>query len=280
MICLSVLFLILFLCSCEEPGITSLGEKPPLVVEGWIEEGQPPMVFVTHAADLTVDSASFDGFVEKWSRVSVFDGDTRYILTGRINKAYMPQFVYTTSRLKGKVGHSYRLVVETDTDTVESYAEMLPSPRLDKLTPVPVEGSDSLFAIRADISGIENDSYYKIFARSEKCETRFYGSFLGTFRGSSYDSGKGWTVTRGVHSGYNRDENFSHYYAEGDRVTVRVCRLEPGLFEFWHVYDNNVSLSQNLFFTFAGNCPSNITGGLGYWAAYGYSQKTVKIKRQ
>jgi len=249
----------------------------PIVIEGWIEEGQSPIVIVTHAADLTTDSASFDGFVEKWGRVSIFDGDMRYILTGRLNKDYMPQFVYTSSRLKGKVGHTYRLTVETENDTVESCATLLPSPSLDRLVAVPVEGSDSLYSIRAEISGLIDDCYYKIFAKSEKLESRFYGSFLGTFKGSSYNPDKGWTVTRGVHTGYDKDEEFSHYYVEGDRVTVKVCRLEPELYEFWHVYDNNISLSQNLFFTFAGNCPSNIIGGLGYWAAYGYSQRTIKI---
>jgi len=40
-----------------------------------------------------------------------------------------------------------------------------------------------------------------------------------------------------------------------------------------------VLMSGNLFFTFADNCPTNIDGGLGYWAAYGSSLSIINIPR-
>jgi len=265
--------------ACDSSDKEPCAGPMPLVVEGWIEEGQSPMVILTRAVDLSLPSPSFDDFVEKWARVSVFDGDIRYVLTGRINHGYTPSFVYTSARLKGEVGHTYRLFVETETDTLEAVATMLPAPDLMPLEAVHADGQpDSLYAVRARIDGaVPRDGLYKMFARAQPGEDRFYGSFMGTFRAVDYDSVAGITVTRGIHSMYS-DEEFSHFYTVGTRVTVKICSLQPEIYDFWRTYDNCVSLSQNLFFSFAGDCPSNISGALGYWAAYGASSRTIVIK--
>ena len=118
----------LCMAGCVDDGPEMPDGPMPLVVEGWIEEGLAPVVMVTRAVDLTTDTASFDGFVEKWARVSIYDGDERYVLTGSVNRDYMPPFIYTSSRLRGQTGHTYRLVVETESDTVEAETTMLPSP--------------------------------------------------------------------------------------------------------------------------------------------------------
>lgn len=65
----------------------------------------------------------------------------------------------------------------------------------------------------------------------------------------------------------------------GSRISVRVCSIEPAIYDFWTAYDSNISLSQNLFFTFAGNCPGNVKGGLGYWGAYGTSKRSITIPK-
>lgn len=266
----------LLLAACVGSDIEPVGPLP-LVVEGWIEEGQPPVVMLTHAVDLTGDVASFDDFVEKWARVSIFDGDTRYILTGRVNNAYTPSFIYTSSRLKGRIGHTYRLLVETETDTLEAFATMLPRPDLVRLEAVRVEDSDSMYSIRAYVDNLRPDGYYKLFSRDFSQDERYYATFTGNFAGYSYNPDEGITVTRGIHSTFEDKDAFSHYYKAGSRVSVKACSLEPEIYEFWRVYDSSVSLSGNLFFTFAENCPSNISGGLGYWVAYGTSQRTIVI---
>lgn len=279
-----VLYLIIIaamLCTagCVDDGPAMPDGPMPLVVEGWIEEGMAPIVMVTRAVDLTTDTASFDGFVEKWARVSIYDGEERYMLTGRINHDYMPPFIYTTSRLRGQLGHTYRLVVETETDTVEAETTMLPSPSISRIECNPVTGSDSLYSLVAYVDGVESGGYYKFFSRTIGLESRYYGTFLGTFSAEAYDNSKGWVITRGVHSGYDDESDFSHYFGEGAHVSVNLSAIDRRLYDFWNAYDSNVSLSQNLLFTFAGNCPTNIVGGLGYWAAYASNRRTVKIVR-
>lgn len=266
------------MAACVDDGPDMPQGAMPLVVEGWIEEGMTPVVMVTRAVDLTADTASFDGFVEKWARVSIYDGDDCYILTGRINHDYMPPFIYTSSRLRGQTGHTYRLVVETETDTVEAVSTMLPSPAISRIECVPLAGSDTLFSLVAYVDDVAPGAYYKFFSRTVGLESRYYGTFLGTFAADAYNLEKGWVITRGVHSGYDEGAEFSHYFSKGAIVSVNLSAIDRSLYNFWNAYDSNVSLSQNLLFTFAGNCPTNISGGLGYWAAYTSNRRTVTVR--
>lgn len=268
--------LLLGSCTSDEP-VLSAGPMP-LVVEGWIEEDMAPVVIVTHAVDLTSETSSFDGFVEKWARVSIYDNGRQYLLSGRVNKDYATSFVYTSSRLHGQVGHTYRLVVETETDTVESTVTMLPSPAITRIETVPAEGCDTLFSLRAFVDSPAPDAYYKFFSKTNGLEKRFFGTFLGTFAGKDYAESEGYTITRGVHSAYDDEQSdFSHYYSASSTVIVKIAAIDRRLYDFWKVFDSNLSLSGNLLFSFSENCPSNIEGGLGYWAAYGSSVRVVRI---
>lgn len=264
--------------ACESVSDEPQAGPMPLVVEGWIEEGAAPVVMVTRAVDLSDELASFDDVVERWARVSVSDGERRYYLSGRIDTNYTPPFIFTTSRLKGKVGHSYSLLVETETDSVEAESRLMPAPLVARLEAEPIEGSDSLYRVRAWFDGIEPDGMYRVFVRSQRQDSRFFGAFMGTFSGADYDPSEGRIVTRGVHSLYDAEGEFSHYFPYGDRVSVKICSMEAELYDFWRVYDSSVSLSQNLFFSFAENCPSNVRGGLGYWAAYGMDYRSINIR--
>lgn len=263
-----------FSCMREEPPFTG---NPPLVVEGWIERGERPIVMVTHSIDMTADSMSLDNIVEKWCRVSIFDNGEQHILIGKVDRDYSTGFIFTTSQLRGVEGHAYTLRIETESDTIESTSIMPETPIIESLTPILAEGSDSLYKLNLKVKDIDRDSYYKVFTKSASIESRFYGSFLGTFTGADYDEENGIDVTRGVHSSYE-DDNFNHYFKKGEQVTVKLCTMEELLFNFWKTYDNNVSLSGNLFFTFTENCPHTFPDSFGYWGAYGMSRQTILIK--
>lgn len=263
------------LASCEsvdEPAI----EAAPLVVEGWIEDGRAPVVTVAHAIELKDGPIDSDSYVEKWCRVSVYDGEKRYLLNGKIDRDYTIKFVYTTSQLRGEAGHTYRLLVESENDTVEASATINPGVHIESLKAEKVEETSGSYLLRLFLSGVDPDGFYKIFTQVQGKDKIYHGSFLGTFSGRDYDAGKGLTVTNGNNSTYSQDE-FTHYYLPGEKVRVKVCSLDREVYDFWKAYDSAVSMSGNLFFTFSQNCPTNITGGLGYWGAYGTSLSAVTI---
>lgn len=270
---------LLLLSGCESGTEPAMPSELPLVVEGWIEDGRRPVVIVTRAADLTDDIDSFDRYVEKWCRVTVDDGSTKEVLTGRVNHDYVPSFVFTSSKMKGSAGRTYALTVETETTTARAVATMPESPHIDSLRITPCSQSDTLYQIHA-FANIDRSTgcYYKFFARVHNEESRFYSSFLGTLEGAAYDPAEGFGVSRGIHNTYSGSEKFTPYYAAGDTVSVKLCTLEKDVFDFWNAYENLVSLGGNVFFRVSQSCPSNIDGARGYWAAYGVSEAFAIVR--
>jgi len=259
--------------SVDEPPV----ETPPLVIEGWIEEGENPVVTVARAILLAEEDTLSDDYVEKWARVSIYDGENRYLLTGKIDRNYTLQFVYTSSRLRGQMGHTYRLVVETERDTVEAVTTMQPAVSIESITPQRVESSTSdEYLLNLKLKGVVAEGRYKVFTKVVDRDKVFHGSFLGTFTGADYDPEIGINVSSGVNSTYDEEE-FTHYFKSGETVYVKVCSLDEPAYRFWKAYDSAVSMSGNLLFTFSKNCPTNVAGGLGYFAAYGTSFRIVRI---
>lgn len=276
--------LLLGLGACEEP------QRPenypmPLVVEGFIEEGGNPVVIVTHALNLTLDSIALEDCLEKWGRVSVFDGNRRYLLSGRVNNGYTPSFIFTNTRLRGVAGHTYRLLIETEYDTVEAEATIGPAPVIERLEAIKAATSDTLFSIRAYLADMPAGVHCKFFTRNLKTEKRYYASFLGTFAAHEYDPAAGRDITRGITYKSHDNKEYSHYFRAGEMVDVKVCSMDEPVYNFWTVYERNVSLSDNIMFSFSENCPSNLrslssrgVNPLGYWAAYGVNSRLIVVK--
>lgn len=265
--------MLLSLTSCsnliEEPVATQM----PLVVEGWIEEGEAPVVIVTHAVDLTAETSSFDDFVEKWGRVTIYDDDKPYILTGRVNSGYTPSLIFTSSRLKGKVGHTYRLTIETETDYAEACVTMPPSPEISAVSPIPESGGYSLLVRLSDTDGA-----IQFQTRTLTEDGRFYPAFCATLSAIDIPA-EGFSVTRGIHASYDEEQadKFSHFFSTGQTVIVKACRIPDELLPFWTAYDHTVSLSGNIFISMQQNCRGNIVGGLGYFTANGISTKAINL---
>lgn len=276
----TTLILAAILCfSCEKSGNDSLDPASiPFVVEGWIEQGQSPVVMVTHAVDLTSDKPSFDNFIEKWCKVSIWDNGTQHLLTARIDNSYTPSLIFTSSRLKGEIGHTYKLTVECYDRTLSSVTTMSSAPRFEKLVAEKVAGNDSLYSIKAYVEPGTNGERFKFFIKVLGSDGRYYPSFLATLTANDYDPACGVTITKAKRLDLKEEsEEFTHYFKSGDLVIVHVCSLQSEIFDFWQSYDNATSLSDNLFFTFDENLPSNIEGGLGYFAAYGMDEALIRI---
>lgn len=269
------ILLTLITTACEDNYPNEDGGQMPLIVEGWIEEGESPMVMVTRAVDMTEEISTFEDCVEKWGRVSVFDGEERYLLTGRINKDFTPGFVFTSSRLKGKPGHTYRLLVEAEDMVAEGISTLTSDISISGLKAE--QFTDSTYQIRAYFNGITRDACYRVMTQDLSCDTRYYGAFLGTFKGEEYDSESGFIVMRSSHGTYDDSSEFTHDFKTGSRISVKILRLDEAAYQFWKLYDETMSLSQNVFFTFTKNLPSTISGGLGCWGAYGTSVRSIRL---
>ena len=269
-------------------GPRAAAPKLPIVVEGWIEDGEHPMVIVTRAVGLTGDSIDFSESVEKWCRVTVSDSKgTSEILTARKNTAYMPSLVFTGRKIKGQAGEEYTLLIETDEAAYQASA-VIPEPvRIDSLRVSKSEACDTLYQIHA-FAAVDSSPahYYKFFTQVRNKERRYYSSFLGTFEGAYYNPATGFSVSKGIHTDFKgffedpdwKKPDFTPNYNLGDTVSVKLCAIQPEIYDFWRAYENSVGLSGNLFFTVSQGCPSNIPGAKGYWAGYGATIRTVIVR--
>lgn len=273
---LSTLLFLMIMVGCTDGPGTQLAddEAMPLVVEGWIEEGEAPMVMVTHAIDLTQDIPSFDDFVEKWGRITIYDDGEPYILTGHVNKGYVPSLVFTSSRLKGRIGHTYRLVIETENDYAEATVVMGPAPEI-----TAVETVEELDGYSLNVDVERTDGVVQFRTRIVGSEERFYPAFWSTVPVGDIPEG-GYKVTRGIRAAFDQEQadRFTHFFTSGQTVIVKVWSVPAELLPFWTAYDQAVSLNGNIFLNMPQNCRGNLEGALGYFSASGVSAVAVSFQ--
>lgn len=268
---------IAFLCSCgqwEKQDIPS-----EIVVEGWIEAGEAPVVMLT--ASLTPSSNytyldSLSNHIIKRAKVTLSDGDTTVVMYSKRDKRYMPPYIYTTGWISGKAGKTYKLKVEYNGTTIKAGTTIPEAEPVAAVRAVPVEGSDSLFTIVVTLNNKAGENrFYRIFTMVEGEDSRYISSFPGAIEGAGLKPGAEITITRG--KSLNRHK-FATQFKKGSTVRVKVCTCEEATCRFWMAIDDITTVGNTPFFPMYDNPASNIEGGLGYWAGYGASVSTLVVK--
>ena len=109
-----VLLLSLLFAACDDGDIQPTPQQS-LVVEGWIENGEFPIVIVTKTLPISDDYQNMDNLFDhlvRWAKVTISDGENSVVLSGRYDDTYYPPYVYTTSYMRGELGKTYSLTVE------------------------------------------------------------------------------------------------------------------------------------------------------------------------
>ena len=112
MLCV-ILSIVVLLTSCYEVDLNQ--NTPQLVVEGYIDDGGFPVVMITTSLAITNEPQRLDSLAShllRWATVSVSDGENEVFLTGKIDESYFPPYIYTTSRMRGQQGKTYKLKVK------------------------------------------------------------------------------------------------------------------------------------------------------------------------
>ena len=263
-----ILFLFAF-SACTEAVLPEY--SPVLVVDGWIENGRPPIVIVTSSVPVSTEHRTLESLADnmiRWATVSIHDGEREVFLTGKMNTDYYPPYVYTTSMMSGEVGKTYTLKVKYGGMEVEAETKI----------PEPV----GLSYIRAEkarknayvlLAGFEDNEstkdYYKFFTKVMGRDSVYRSSFMGLIDDVTLDEGvNDLQVFNGLNLSALQKDTLMYFNA-GDKVAVKFCTLGEKEFQYWEDYDDVASLSRNALFPVTKKIRSNIKGGLGYWAGYG-----------
>jgi len=265
-----LLLLALIACSkTEEVG------RSQLVVEGWIENGQHPIVMVSEsigiATDREMDTKGILDHIAKWAKVSISDGTRTEILTGIPDPEYFPPYIFTTSDITGEVGKSYTLKVEYKDYKMEATTR-IPEP-------VPIENvyvqsvTDTTASVRVCFTDPpQTGQYYKIFTRTEGKDSHYHPS---AFTNVSDESLDGYTEMF-IYSTQRLMDfvDFPNIHV-GDVLWIKLCTMERSGYLYWNNFE--IMLASNMLNMFYENdLESNMEGALGYWTGYGVD-KEVKF---
>jgi hypothetical protein len=297
--------------SCtKEVEIDIPGYKDQLVIDGRIETGMPPLVFVSRSKDVYAPTnldSFLSGFVSG-AVVTVSNGN-KTVQLEEICSNNLPQgteemvasmFGLTVSELAninlcayttfdtdiwGEIGKSYDLSVTFDGKTYTSTTTILPPTALTELywkEEPPTPGYGFSWARLNDPLG-QYDAYMWEVRRintgidGNPIDAGFTPTFNPVFDDDFFD-GKNFEFlyeNPTVWNDPNVPDEFKGLYKLGDTVVIRLSKLDRYAFEFLEKKYVQMSSAGNPFAT-PINLPTNITGGaLGVWAGFSPSFDTL-----
>lgn len=271
-----ILLLVAFLfIACE--GEIFVEEKQKLVVEGYIEDGQFPVVMVSTTIPVSENYQlidELDQYMVKWAKVCIIHDNDTTILTGMPNRQYFPPYVYTTSYLRGKAGERYKITVDYRSFHAEGEVTVMPTIELDSIWAEPVENDESLYAVKARFhDDPTKENYYNFYVSDSKYSEMFVLASIGTLSDSQFQ-GKERIVTimRGMSS---MEERNQPYFYRNEDIVVKFSNISEDSFTFWRKYQDMLSFSRNMFLSSFEHLPTNLSGAIGYF--HGQSAKYYEL---
>jgi hypothetical protein len=279
--------------SCQKEVHLNLASSPPqLVVEGAVETGLPPYVFLTTTISYfaKVDLTTLQNSYVHGANVTVSDGSQTITLreysldTAAGAKIYF--YTIDTASLSnvmlGKVGSFYKLTINWNGSTYTS------------TTKIPaVKGLDTLwFADPLFRNSRTPDSAKELYGNYSDPDTpgnyvRYYTKrnsepfYAGQLFSDEVVNGKK-IGDLALPAGFLQTENAKPdsllYFYPGDTVVLKWCEIDKGVYDFWNTWQFANNAIGNPFAS-PINIQTNISGGaLGIWAGYGSVYDTLIMK--
>jgi len=309
-ISISIIAAAIAFCSCEKQPYLTHAEQE-MVIEGWIDNGGFPYVFLskTVLADGTAASINdIDKYTVKDATVTINDGTRDYELVGiDINEAIrklkeagienipfdniedvalLPPYVYTTALCIGQVGKTYKVTAVsgdykiTGTSTIQTPVE-IEKAWYEKVTDDP---SDDRYKVVVKFTdNPDTHDYYKAFVMVEGGKPMYMPSLLANLdddvlKKDGSIKKEGNSIEMSIYQDFTIPiSEFQAYFHKGDVVSVKLVKINQKEFKYWDVLEELTIFSRNMFFPTTTQIQATVDGGEGYWCAYGSSYVTVSI---
>ena len=278
---LFLFFFFCFLLSCTEDELTTPDSM--LAIEGWIENGGYPVVMVTKTLSIGSEEYNLNNlqdYIVKWAKVSVIHNKDTVVLIGKYDKGYFPPYIYTTGRMRGKVGETYKLLVEYKGLYATAITTIPSPPKVERYKVEKCADSDTLYQIKACMDLTDHpEDYYQFFVKVGSKRKQYLAAFLGYLDSSSSKQTVEFPVYRGHEAAMlNQGRPYTPYYLKNDTVAVKCCKVDKIGYDFWKTYNETEYLSGAAILATTSNLPTNIVGGTGYWFGYGATTSYFIIK--
>lgn len=273
---------LVFCTACEKELVVELPPYTPrLVVDGWIEQGKYPTVILTRNAGYfdPVDSSAIRELVVTRAKVSISDGEREEVLTLRRRDEYFPNFLYQGTEIRGEVGKTYRLTVESEGKEYTA-TTTIPAPvSLDSVWYEPLPTSDTLGHVWATLTDPgQQENYYRLFTQRIGKDETFVPVYLSAIS-DQFFAGEtlSFSVLRGAENLSNITDDL--YFREGDTVRVKMCAIDRAHYDFWRTLERELYATGNPFASSGNEVISNIEGGaLGVWGGYGAAYHVLQAQ--
>ncbi|WP_455498563.1 DUF4249 domain-containing protein [Coprobacter sp.] len=270
---LSISLLLLSMGSCvNKLDYDNDGFENHLVIEGYIEEGDYPVVMLTKNKPFNIEASeeTVNEIVVRWAKVIVSDGEKEEILVGHPAPGYFPPFLYKGNIIKGEAGKTYTLKVIYAQYELTAETTIPKTVPIKEITIAPSEKNDSLRQLTIHFDDPENQkNYYKIYTQVEGKNVRYVPALGGNLNDNLFN---GQTVSCKISQGIEKlpAKNVHSDFYKDDIIYVKLCTLPAFGFEFWKDFENEIINGQNPFIPANKNLPTNIRGGgTGIWCGYG-----------
>ena len=278
-----LLLTIILLSSCQKEVHINLGGTAPIVVvQGQIQTGQPPIVFLTSTISFfaTVNLTTLENSFVHNAVITVSNGTQTVTLKeysidtsgGAKFYAYSLDTSSINNIMLGEVGKYYTLTIKSNGATYTAVTK-IPTPK----------GVDTMwFGTPLFHNKNTPDSAYELFATYTDPDTpgNYVRSFTQRNHEGSYANGiysdqgvNGIVISNiallaGYRDSTNAPVDTLRYFYPGDTVTLNWCQIDKGVYTFWNT---EAYAQQTTGDPFASpiNVLTNIKGGaIGIWAGY------------
>ncbi len=274
---LALILMALLLVNCNRE-VEFVPYKPQVVVEGQIENGQYASVLLSTSVSFTelMDTTSLLDHAIRNAKITISDGDKSEILLLKVNKKKIPPYEYVTQRMKGEIGKTYTLTIEYD-DKIISAETYIPEPVIiDSLWFSKKTPSDRIGYVHISFKNVSNH-HYRI-ATKEESEDIYIPCLYGNVDKTLYP--KETQIKMQINKGpiIFPETSYTSYFPDSVDIKVKLSTQLQASYDFWTSYQNEIINSQNPIFPSTQRLKSNVKGGIGIWAGYGSSVKTISGK--
>ncbi len=295
LLALCTIFGLFILASCEkEVKIDLKNGDSKIVIEGYMENGLPPYVFLTksigyfakidlntlqnsfvHDAQITVSDGIQSVTLKEYSIDTGINGNKFYFytldtsagsfFTGVLEKSYTLKVIYD--------GKTYEAVTKIPTPTpLDSVISVIPPP------PFEIEKNPDARQIKVFFKDPDTlGNYMRYYTQLNSLP--FYPGLNSVYsddiiNGTQFSTELSLGEPRGLAVPF--DSSGIAYI--GDTVTLKWSAIDKRTYDFWSTYEYSLGTLGNPFST-PINVTSNISnGGLGIWGGYGSTYTQVIMK--
>jgi len=289
---LIIIIALTFFASCEKELDLDLPQPDAkLVVEGWIENGEYPIVIISRNSSYfdSIDSSYLMNLFIPNALVIISDGivnDTLVLDTNYYNimNGAWPFIYYQGSKIVGAVHGSYSLYIEAEGEVITGQTTIPSKVAFDNVFWEAEAGTaDTLGFLHAFLSDPGNEkNYYRIFTKRLSRDYNFV-PVMSSIYDDLYFNGLPsfeYEIMRGETS-YEDEELYESdefgYYRKGDTVVVKLSSIDREHYEFWRTLEEDVMSGGNPF-TNPVTIRHNVIGALGVFGGYSSVCDTIIIE--